>query len=505
MKNIRTSRVGALILVWVLITGQTAMGQRKSAYPEDGLHQEEYTAHLRFLASDELMGRMTGTPWIDVAARYIAEQFRADGLATFPGMEGYFQKVPLQRRMPAGRGRIVILQDTLVQGVNMIMRNGGPLDWKGHFVFAGYGMVDSSKNIDDYKGLDVRGKVVVAKFGTADNNNLFASFSSIAEEKRKNAVERGALALVECYHGMRPWRTLLPSLSRTSLEMGSENSDFPHFVVEDSTSALISRAEAQSESSVIVQTEVLRLEKVQARNVIGFIKGSDPKLRDEYVLLTAHYDHLGTRRTSDASTDTIFNGARDNAIGTVALLAAARSFATSPPRRSVIIAALTGEEIGEFGSRYLSANPPVPMNQIVFDLNTDGAGYDDTTIVTVVGLERTSADVAIKKGSERYGLMAIPDPVPEQNLFNRSDNVNFARLGVPAPTFSAGFRAFGTEILKYYHKAGDEANDSLNYSYALKFYKAFVNSARLIGDMKERPFWKSGDSYEKAGLKLYQK
>jgi hypothetical protein len=505
MKNFRMFCAGALILALVLLSGEPAMGQKKSTYPEDGLHQAEYTAHLRFLASDELMGRMTGSPWIDVAARYIAEQFRADGLATFPGMEGYFQQVPLQRRMPAGRGHIVILQDTLVQGVNMIMRNGGPLDWKGHFVFVGYGMVDSSKNIDDYKGLDVKGKVIVAKFGAADNTNMFASFSSIAEEKRRNAVKRGAMALIECYHGTRPWRTLLPSLSRTSLELGSENGDFPHFVVEDSTSALSSRAESQPEGPVMVQTEVLRLEKVQARNVIGFVKGSDPKLRDEYVLLTAHYDHLGTRRTNDASTDTIFNGARDNAVGTVALLAAARSFTISPPKRSVIIAAVTGEEIGEFGSRYLAANPPVPMNQIVFDLNTDGAGYDDTTIVTVVGLERTTAEAAINKGSERYGLKAIPDPVPEQNLFNRSDNVNFARQGVPAPTFSSGFRAFGAEILKYYHKAEDEANDSFNFSYSLKFYQAFVHSARLIADMNERPFWKPGDSYEKAGLKLYQK
>jgi Zn-dependent M28 family amino/carboxypeptidase len=247
----------------------------------------------------------------------------------------------------------------------------------------------------------------------------------------------------------------------------------------------------------------VRKESIRARNVLGFIKGADPNLRDEYVLLTAHYDHIGTGKATGTSTDTIFNGARDNAMGTVALIAAAKSFAAQPPKRSVIIAAVTGEEIGEFGSRYLASNLPVPTNQVVFDLNSDGAGYDDTTIVTVVGLERTTAETAIRQGSERYGLKAVGDPVPEQHLFDRSDNTNFARLGIPAPTYSEGFRSFGPEILKYYHQAADQADDSLNFSYFTNFCKAYVHSARLIADMKEKPFWKSGDEYEKAGKALY--
>lgn len=190
-------------------------------------------------------------------------------------------------------------------------------------------------------------------------------------------------------------------------------------------------------------------------------------------------------------------------MGATALIAAARSFVAYPPKRSVIIAALTGEEVGGFGSRYLAEHPPVPMDQIVFDLNTDGAGFDDTTIVTVVGLERTTAQESIEKGAQRYGLKAIPDPVPERNLFNRSDNTKFASLGIPAPTFSAGFHSFGDEILKYYHMAADEAGDDFNFSYFLKFCKAYVHSARLIADMKEKPFWNPGDTYEKAGRKLY--
>ena len=156
------------------------------------------------------------------------------------------------------------------------------------------------------------------------------------------------------------------------------------------------------------------------------------------------------------------------------------------------------------GSIFTLANPPVPMDHIVFDLNSDGAGFDDTTIVTVVGLERTTAEGPIQLGSQRYGLTAIADPVPEQHLFDRSDNTNFAALGVPAPTYSAGFRSFGDEIMKYYHKAEDQVDDSFNFSYFLKFCKSYVHSARLIADMKEKPFWKPGDKYESAGKKLYR-
>jgi hypothetical protein len=144
------------------------------------------------------------------------------------------------------------------------------------------------------------------------------------------------------------------------------------------------------------------------------------------------------------------------------------------------------------------------MDQIVFDLNSDGAGFDDTTIVTVVGLERTTAQESMQQGSQRYGLTAIVDPVPEQSLFDRSDNANFAALGVPAPTYSAGFRSFGAEIMKYYHKAEDQVDDSFNFSYFLKFCKAYVHSARLIADMKEKPFWRAGDKYEKVGKALYK-
>jgi hypothetical protein len=495
----------AILTIAAAIMSPHTGAQTKPVFPEDQLSQREYAAHLRFLASDEMRGRLTGTPWLEVAARYIAEQFRAAGITPVRDAEGYLQNIPLARLTPPTTGQIVLGIDTLHQGKEMMIRNGGPVDWSGGCVFVGYGTIDPDRKIDDFKGLDLKGKVAVAKFGSAGGDDLFRSMTLLAEKKRQVAAEHGAVALVELYRGTREWRRLLSFLGRSGLEIQSDAHELPHFVVEDTAGVLAARAESQHVLAGSIHSPGIRVELARTANVLGLVNGSDPKLRDEYVLLTAHYDHLGTRAARGGSPDTIYNGARDNAMGTVALIAAARSLAQHPPKRSVLIAALTGEEVGGFGSRYLAEHPPVPMNHIVFDLNSDGAGFDDTTIVTVVGLERTTAQDVIIKAARRYGLGAIKDPVPEQNLFNRSDNTKFASLGVPAPTFSAGFRAFGDEINKYYHTAADEAGDGFNFSYFLKFCKAYVHSARLIADMSRTPFWTPGDTYERAGRKLYDK
>lgn len=501
--NQRSTTVVLTLLLSIAVSN--LYSQTKPSFPEDKLNHEEYAAHLRFLASDELRGRMTGTPWLEVAARYVAEQFRAAGITPAPGTDGYLQHIPLARRVPPTTGQAIIGRDTLLQGKKMLLRDGGPLNWTGGFVYIGYGTVDTASNKDELGRGVLKGKVAVAKFGSA-GSDLRTSMTSLSEMKRRWASERGAVALIELYAGQREWRLFQSYLGRTSMDIQSDGGDFVHLLVEDSTRALAGLFESQVSLSGSIQTPGFRKEAVKTSNVVGIVQGSDPVLRHEYVLLTAHYDHVGTRAPRGvAATDTIYNGARDNAMGTVALIAAARSFSAQPTRRSVIIAALTGEEVGGFGSRYLADHTPVPMNKIVFDLNTDGAGFDDTTIVTVVGLERTTAQDAILRGARRYGLGAIKDPVPEQNLFNRSDNTKFASLGVPAPTFSAGFHQFGDEINKYYHTAEDEAGDDFNFSYFLKFCKAYVHSARLIANMKEAPFWAPGDSYEKAGRMLYNK
>jgi Zn-dependent M28 family amino/carboxypeptidase len=156
------------------------------------------------------------------------------------------------------------------------------------------------------------------------------------------------------------------------------------------------------------------------------------------------------------------------------------------------------------GSRYYAENPLVPLKQCVFNLNSDGAGYNDSTKVTIIGLNRTDAEGEIVTASKAFGIEAINDPVPEQNLFDRSDNVSLAVKGIPAPNMSPGLTAFDAEIGKYYHQAADNP-ENVSMGYLTKFCKVYIYSARLIANKATATKWKSGDKYEKVGQELYGK
>ena len=240
-------------------------------------------------------------------------------------------------------------------------------------------------------------------------------------------------------------------------------------------------------------------------NVAGIIEGTDPRLKDEYVVLSAHFDHIGIGKQGGSPyqpADSIFNGARDNAFGTVSIMMAAKALMQERPKRSVLVLALTGEEVGLLGSNYYAEHPLVPLKQTIFDLNTDGAGYNDTTLISVIGLERTGAKAEIETAAKAAGLGVFAEPAPEQGLFDRSDNVSFAAKGVPAPTFSPGFKTFDEAIGKYYHQAIDNP-ESLDFNYVYRFCQAYAHAARLIANRPTRPQWSAGDKYEAAGKALY--
>jgi Zn-dependent M28 family amino/carboxypeptidase len=268
-----------------------------------------------------------------------------------------------------------------------------------------------------------------------------------------------------------------------------------------------SRVTEVSTSQASLHTEGNKSVVVPAKNVMGLVQGTDAKLKEQYILLSAHYDHIGVTsqpKQTDGRSDSIYNGTRDNAIGVTAVMNAAKYFAKHPPKRSVIFVLFTGEEIGLLGSGYFAAHPPVPLNKIVYNLNCDNGGYNDTSVVTVVGLGRTSADDDIKKAASAYGVTAIPDPVPELNLFDRSDNVNFALHGIPSPTYSMGITSFDSVILKNYHQLSDELG-TFNLDYGLKYVRSYILSASNVANNPEQPAWVKDDKYEAAWKKLYQR
>ncbi len=479
--------------------------------PELKLTKAELEAHMRFLASDDLEGRRTGSRGNNLAARYIASYFEAYGLKQVPGAEGYYQPVMFEEVAPPKSGSLKIDKTTYELSKDLVILSGNATDVKTTAVFANYGWVDATAGVDDYKNLDVKGKVVFVLPGTPDDQSPQAIFDAGAM-KRKWAAERGAVALVELYRLQFPWNFFVNYFGKESIRLaeGEKDADLPNIVYaffKEPSPNPITDLQKGKKLKVEFKCTAGGAKPLPSQNVIGMIEGTDPQLKDEYIVLTAHYDHVGVGKQGGGAytaEDSIFNGARDDAFGVVGVLAAAKVFGQQPPKRSVIFMTVTGEEIGLLGSKYYADHPLVPMDKVVFNLNCDAAGYNNTSIVSIFGFGRTGTDDQIRNGLKPFGLEVFADPAPEQNLFDRSDNVSFAAKGVPALTFSPGFTAFDQAVLKYYHQVTDNP-DTIDYDYLQRYCQAYAHTARLIGDMAQRPFWVSGDKYEQAGKKLYNK
>ncbi len=466
-----------------------------------GLQLQDVESHIRFLASDELEGRKAGSKGCKLAARYIAEQFRKYGVKTVPGHNSYYQSFNLDEVNPAQAGSITGPSQKYTHGDNMLVMGGEALDFEGPLVYVGYGASEEA-----YQGLEVAGKIVVARIGESGNSDARNAFQ-LSPKKRVIAQEKKAAGFIELYDLPISWTLLKNYLSSTRLQLpGEAPPSLPVFWVNDPKQEMLAQVDQKAIKTLNVQSSGAFNRKIPTQNVLGFIEGSDPQLKDEYILLSAHYDHVGYNQSGDPGfnpKDSIFNGARDNAVGTTAILNAAQEFAKNPPRRSVVLIAFTAEESGLLGSSYYADHPMLPLRQCIFNLNIDGAGYNDTSIVTIFGLDRTGAAAQIKQGTSAFGLQCIEDPAPEQGLFDRSDNVSFAAKGIPSPTFSLGFTAFDEEINKYYHQVSDQA-DNLDYPYLLKFCQSYIYTAQLIANLDQAPRWQMGDKYEPAAKKLYQ-
>ena len=186
------------------------------------------------------------------------------------------------------------------------------------------------------------------------------------------------------------------------------------------------------------------------------------------------------------------------------MLNTAKYFAAHPPKRSILFLACNAEEVGLLGSKWYAEHPLVPLEKTVFNLNTDTGGYNDTSIVTIVGFNRTSVTPLLVEGAELFGLKATDDPLPEENFYDRSDNVSFAAKGIPAISYGPGYTEMNEAITKYYHQAADEPN-TLDYDYLIRFSRAYIYTLKQIADTDKPLWWTAGDKYEEAGKQLYGK
>lgn len=497
-----------LSLLLLLLGLQTVYGQAvQDQLPEFQLDKNEVEAQLRFIASDELMGRRTGSVGNNIAARFIASHLEALGYRSPKGADHYFQRINFAASHPPLEGSLQLGAKSFTLGKDLIILQGEKKVIKAEAVYADYGWVDEAGGRNDYQDLDVDGKVVVVLSGLPDSNDPTAVFAAMTT-KRKLAAERGAVALIEVYTLSYPWKFFRNFFSRERIEPMDEPSPegLIHAWIQAADKSEIEALKNEGNLSVELASGAGSFKSLASQNVIGVLEGTDAKLKNEYLLLTAHYDHVGTGKQGGGAfgpQDSIFNGARDNGMGVVALLAGAEALAKERPKRSVIILAVTAEEMGLLGSQYYAEHPLIPLEKTIFNLNTDGAGYNTTQGAGIIGWDRTGTNEWVEKGLAAFGLEVIPDPAKEQNLFDRSDNVSFARQGVPCLTFSPGFKAFDQALMKNYHQVSDEA-DTVDFTYLLKFAQSFAHTARLIANADERPEWVAGDKYEAKGKALYE-
>ncbi|HWU94798.1 MAG TPA: M28 family metallopeptidase, partial [Sphingomonas sp.] len=500
--------------------------------------QAALKGHVQFLASDAMRGREAGTRDYDIAAEYVAAQMLAIGLQ--PGIEGsWFQPLKLVAYKPAEKAKWSLVRGSseipLQFGIDFVNTPAPATpDFKaeGGMVFAGYGIVYPEGKRDDYKGLDVKGKIVAILPGVPKGlpNEVEAHFGD-DEAKAAIAQKKGAIAVVVlesvAQREQFPFEAIVPyyDYERTTWAqpdgtafataagappvgyVGSVGAEklFQGAKIKWSEVLAAERKGGKIPTGALTGTlkvaSKTRLVTQSTRNVVGLIPGSDPALKGEYVVLSAHLDHVGVGDAVNG--DRIYNGAMDNAVGVSTMLEVARKFVASgeKPKRSMLFVALAAEEKGLLGSDYFAHYPPVPKDRLVADVNMDMPILTYPLVdMVALGGERSSLGPVIAAAAATEGLSVVPDPAPEEMFFVRSDHYSFVKSGIPAVSLDTGPGGQGAEAQKKflaenYHKPSDQIDLPFDWASAAKYMRVNYAIARTLTDAPERPRWNKGDFF----------
>lgn len=510
----------------------------------DQITAERIKAHVRFLAHDLLEGRGVGTRGGELTEEYLATTLASFGVK--PGGENrtYFQTVPmvgistqpesgLAATGPGGEVVRFRWQDEFVGGTH---RQEPQVDFEAEAVFAGHGIVSPAENWDDYKGVSVRGKIVVVFTNEPqpDNPQVFKgktlTYAGRWTFKLEEAARQGALGCVIIHTTPTAgygWEVVRNSWSKEDpqmkLDAGRYALAFSGWLTEQAgnrllalsdlnVAELLKAADSRDFRPIPLKTRFKgtirsKIRQITSRNVFGIIEGTDPQRRDEMVMFSAHWDHLGV--ALPANGDAIYNGAIDNATGCAVVLEQARVFSTlqQKPRRSIVFAFWTAEESGLRGAEYYAMHPLYPPDKTAVNINYDAlfpSGRTRDAVVT--GAERTNIWPIVQEAASRFELELAPDPRPEQGSFYRSDHFMLARIGVPAFRIGLGtkiygkpddfaeaeFREFNT---KRYHQPGDEFREDWDFAsleYAARF--GFLIGLN-VANSDIMPEWNAGDEF----------
>lgn len=508
------------------------------------ISREGIEAHLLFLADDARMGRMTGSPAYDESAAYVARRFEEIGLQP-AGDDGWYQQVPmLANRIDVDSAALVYHQDSgdaaLRWKEDFVMagdRVRPETEIRAEVVFVGFGIHAPELGYSDYDSVDVEGKVVALFGGAPDSfpHNERAFYSSRLT-KAEEAVARGAVGSIVLRSRVAQrrysWKRVSenagvrPGMSWVNLS-GEAANYFPELqgaavlnvpAAEDmfrstpiSFDDALDAADAGTPLSTPLGIEVTLArrtghETVSSPNVVGVLRGSDRELADEYVVYSAHLDHVGTGVPVNG--DTIYNGMYDNAMGVSLLIEAARAFKAMPvpPRRSILFIALTGEERGLVGSDFFAHYPTVAGDALVANVNLDmPLLLYPLADVIAFGAEHSSLESVIADVVVHENLVLAPDPVPEEVFFIRSDQYSFVKQGIPAVFLVPGFTStdagidggalFNEHLRIHYHQPSDDLSRPIDWNSALRFARANVRIGHAVATQEDRPTWNEGDFF----------
>jgi Zn-dependent M28 family amino/carboxypeptidase len=446
------------------------------------IRADEISGHLRFLADDLTEGRGPGSHGSQVAVRYLAAQLEAIGLQPGAPAQGgqpasYTQDVPLVRlagQVPPtvevrGPGGALSLRTTGGVEADVVVSPAAELDRvtlsEAELVFVGYGITAPEQGWDDYREVDVRGKVVVVlNFNPPFAGEGVRTWYGRWPYKYQNAAAHGAAGAIIVHttpSAAYPWQVLSASAAGTGWELPAEPGE-PRlqaqlWISEPAAQRLFALAGLDlGEATRAAQTAAhgyaarplglgLSLDMpvvrtvVQSPNVVGLLPGTDPKLGSELVIFSAHHDHLGMAPSPQPGVDGIYNGALDNASGCAALLAMARAAAAAPHRRSLLFLFPTAEEMGLLGARWFGRHPPVPVGRIAADVNLDAVNVlGRTKDVELLSLGRTTLDPMVKALAAAQGRTVHGDAFPDRGSYYRGDHLELARLGVPDVSLRGG-------------------------------------------------------------------
>lgn len=502
----------------------------QSTFPED------IKRHIAVLAHDSLKGRFPGTPEYKKAMTYVINQYKSLGITPLGDESGtsYYQKLKLRTSIIDESKSHLILnkKDTLLPGQDYFFlgnANNVSIEFEGDLVVAGYGIKAEEYGYNDFDDIDVKDKIVII-FWDAPNHlpAIPRAHYGRIQTKIKDLDVLGAKGVLVVHPGNlnkgylnRSQNGFTNVITKAGVAVGQtnfgNNMKFGAFVSWDFIKTLI-RTDEPSWRNYVANGELQQLKtvvkiegratsiftEVETANVIGVIEGG--ALKDEFVIHTAHLDHLGIGEKVNG--DSIYNGAHDNASGISAMLEIAKLYSNLSvrPKRSVIFAAVTAEEMGLLGSKYFVANPPIPIENIIVNINTDMPAFIAPLLsIEALGAEQTNLLTTIELNAQQLGLEINPDHAPERVRYVRSDNYSFVQAGIPSFRIKYGLKAehspagLETIINKFtkevYHKPSDELNESFDFEAARKYVALQFMNSYLINNTDDRPRWKENSFF----------